>query len=363
MGNTARRRVYCDHLRRGRSLWRGDGLLAIAGSSRLQPRQVPPRHSRYRARQCAHQRHARAAARTQPPASTIARARADELQYRGGNPRFVRADRLLRHLEHTVACPTERDFLGDLHLCAPHSGCHDRLRRCGGEPAFASLVARLEWRPPRRAQNSLCLARGQFVSWRPALLDSPAVHRVTRVAGRISPAERFSRQLLRNGLPRHRPFVFILNPLKRIEIMNDPNTPPIIPNPALTALPAVKPASPPDAGPDEQTPIPNVLTAVESILRHPGRVQYQLRQAESGRLIAVMLFVAAGCSLIYGVIVGTFSGGTQLWVAPVKCVIGLLLSCLICLPSLYIFACLSGSQARPAEVGGLVAGLAMLLTI
>jgi len=145
--------------------------------------------------------------------------------------------------------------------------------------------------------------------------------------------------------------------------MNDPNTPPIIPNPALTALPAVKPASPPDAGPDEQTPIPNVLTAVESILRQPRRVQYQLRQAESGRLIAVMLFVAAGCSLIYGVIVGTFSGGTQLWVAPVKCVIGLLLSCLICLPSLYIFACLSGSQARLVEVVGSVAGLAMLMTI
>ena len=76
-----------------------------------------------------------------------------------------------------------------------------------------------------------------------------------------------------------------------------------------------------------------------------------------------MLFVAAACSLIYGVVVGTFSGGTPLWTAPVKSVAGLLLSGLICLPSLYIFACLSGSQARLSEVVGLVAGLSMLMTI
>src|SRR5437667_1160004 len=145
--------------------------------------------------------------------------------------------------------------------------------------------------------------------------------------------------------------------------MNDPNTPPLIPKPALAALAAVKPASPSDSAPDEQTPIPNAITAVESILRQPRRVQLQLRQAGSGRLIALLLFVAIGCGLFYGFIVGTFSGGTQLWAAPVKCVIGLLLSGLICLPSLYVFACLSGSQVRLVQVVGLVAGLAMLMTI
>jgi hypothetical protein len=35
----------------------------------------------------------------------------------------------------------------------------------------------------------------------------------------------------------------------------------------------------------------------------------------------------------------------------------------ICLPSLYLFTCLSGSQARLIEVGGLLAGLLMLMTI
>ena len=55
--------------------------------------------------------------------------------------------------------------------------------------------------------------------------------------------------------------------------------------------------------------------------------------------------------------------GAQLWAAPVKVTLGLLISALICMPSLYIFACLSGSEARLAEICGLVAGLLMLMTI
>jgi hypothetical protein len=63
------------------------------------------------------------------------------------------------------------------------------------------------------------------------------------------------------------------------------------------------------------------------------------------------------------VVVGAFTGGSQLWVAPVKIVLGMAISALICLPSLYIFTCLSGSQARLVEVCGLLAGLLMLMTI
>jgi hypothetical protein len=61
--------------------------------------------------------------------------------------------------------------------------------------------------------------------------------------------------------------------------------------------------------------------------------------------------------------VGTFSGGTQLWAAPVKIAGGLMISALICLPSLYIFTCLSGSQARLIEICGLLSGLLVLMTI
>jgi hypothetical protein len=115
--------------------------------------------------------------------------------------------------------------------------------------------------------------------------------------------------------------------------------------------------------PAEREPIPNVVVAVEAVLRQPRRVIFQLRQPGAGKLIAAMLFIAVVCSLIYGVIVGSFSGGVQWWAAPVKISSGLLISSLICLPSLYIFACLSGSQARLAEIFGLVAGLLMLMTL
>jgi hypothetical protein len=114
---------------------------------------------------------------------------------------------------------------------------------------------------------------------------------------------------------------------------------------------------------EDRVPISNVVAAIEAILRQPRRVMYQLRQPAAGGLILRMLGVAVACSLLYGVVVGTFSMGAQLWAAPVKIAAGLLLSALICLPSLYIFTCLSGSQARLAEMGGLLVGLLMLMTI
>src|SRR5258707_5635866 len=134
--------------------------------------------------------------------------------------------------------------------------------------------------------------------------------------------------------------------------------------------PQIPPATPGWSGlqrlgdnPEDREPIPNVVAAVEAILRHPRRLMYQFRQPFSGRLMGGMVAVAILCSLIYGVVVGTFSMGDQLWAAPVKIAGGLLISALICLPSLYVFTCLSGSQARLAEICGLVAGLLMLMTI
>jgi len=147
--------------------------------------------------------------------------------------------------------------------------------------------------------------------------------------------------------------------------MNDMNPPSPIPPqiPPSTSLPLGPGQRPPGDDPAEREPIPGVVTAIECILRQPRRVMCQLRQPGSGKLIAAILFVAVVCSLIYGAVVGSFSGGVQWWAAPVKIAAGLLISALICLPSLYIFACLSGSQARLAEIFGFVSGLVMLMTI
>src|SRR5438128_9914856 len=78
--------------------------------------------------------------------------------------------------------------------------------------------------------------------------------------------------------------------------------------------------------PEEREPIPNFVVAIESILRQPRRVMYQLRQPGSGRLIMAMLFISVVCILLYGLVVGSFSMGDQLWAAPVKLALGMLVS-------------------------------------
>jgi hypothetical protein len=142
----------------------------------------------------------------------------------------------------------------------------------------------------------------------------------------------------------------------------NPTPPPFPPQIPPTAPPPVTPRAPGE-NPEDRLPITSPITAIEAILRQPRRVMYQLRQPGAGALMFYLMAIAIVCALIYGVIVGTFSLKEQLWIAPVKVAGGMLVSALICLPSLYIFACLSGSQARLAEIFGLVMGMLMLTTI
>ena len=148
--------------------------------------------------------------------------------------------------------------------------------------------------------------------------------------------------------------------------MNDsnpipPSLPPLLNPSALSAAPSGHRMLGDD--PHDRETIRGPIAAVESILRHPRRVLYQLRQPGAGYLIVALLFIAVVCSLVYGVVMGTFSGDTQLWAAPAKIASGLVISALICLPSLYIFSCLSGVQARLIEVFGMIAGLLALMTV
>ncbi|MGD0537992.1 MAG: hypothetical protein ABSC03_10150 [Verrucomicrobiota bacterium] len=141
--------------------------------------------------------------------------------------------------------------------------------------------------------------------------------------------------------------------------MNEPNlTPPVVPSPPITAP---NPNDPGSAA--ERAPIRGPLDAVTAILRQPRRVMTQLHQAPAGRLALVLLLIAAVCSLLYGVVIGTFSGGGQVWAAAVKAMLVLLASALICLPSLYVFACLSGAEVRPGELAGLVAAQLALMAV
>ncbi len=153
-------------------------------------------------------------------------------------------------------------------------------------------------------------------------------------------------------------------------MQNTPPLPPEQPAPGSTVTPPASVAVPPPPLPGapgsdsaERVPIGNPFAASEALLRQPRRVWFQLTQAGQLQLTLGLLGIAILGALAYGLVVGTFSGGDQLWAAPVKIAGGLLLSGLICLPSLYIFACLSGAHTRLAEVCGLVAGLLALTTV
>jgi hypothetical protein len=115
--------------------------------------------------------------------------------------------------------------------------------------------------------------------------------------------------------------------------------------------------------PDELEPIPNTVAVIESALRQPRRLMCQLRQPAAAGLIGRMVLVSVACSLVYGLVLGTFSMHQQLWMDPLKVAGGFLVACLICVPSLYILACLSGSSAGLSEVCGLVSGMLMITTL
>lgn len=134
-----------------------------------------------------------------------------------------------------------------------------------------------------------------------------------------------------------------------------PAAPPPPPLPNMSGAPGTDPA--------EREPITGLFHASEALLRQPRRVWFQLTQAGQISLTLGLLGIAIAGALAYGLVVGTFAGGDQLWAAPVKIAGGLVLTGLICLPSLYIFACLSGARTRLAEVCGLVAGLLALTTV
>ncbi len=129
------------------------------------------------------------------------------------------------------------------------------------------------------------------------------------------------------------------------------------------------PAPPPLPNPDQPrlvkldlqplTAPATFVTVIEALLKQPGRILHECKQG-GGRVPAILLIGAVLGLAVFGVLLGTFSGGTQYWAAPTKIVGGVLASLIICLPSLYIFSALGGMEARlPQIVGMLLAMIAL----
>ena len=71
--------------------------------------------------------------------------------------------------------------------------------------------------------------------------------------------------------------------------------------------------------PPSRAPINGLFGAVEAVLREPRRVMHPTPAGPAtARSSARLLLIAIVSAAVYGLIVGTFSGGTQLWAAPAK---------------------------------------------
>ena len=100
---------------------------------------------------------------------------------------------------------------------------------------------------------------------------------------------------------------------------------------------------------------------LSKLLRKPLSIFYELEKKEVLWKIPITLILISVVSLtVFGLVVGTFSWGDQIWAAPLKIVSGLMFSALICLPSLYIFTCIGGLDARFSTVIGMLCSIVAL---
>lgn len=100
---------------------------------------------------------------------------------------------------------------------------------------------------------------------------------------------------------------------------------------------------------------------LELLLKKPGKLFYEMNVSPKIQSFIILSIFSAVLLLIYGVIVGSFSGGKQYLVSPSKIIIGMYTSAFICLPSLYIFACLSQAKIGFVSVmGNLLITLALI---
>jgi len=98
----------------------------------------------------------------------------------------------------------------------------------------------------------------------------------------------------------------------------------------------------------------NPLSVFETLLKQPGQLFHEFKQGRAAAVAGSLVVVILICLGVYGTVAGSLTGGSQLWIAPVKIILGSVLSLVICLPSLYIFLCMSGANLSLRELSGLM---------
>lgn len=102
---------------------------------------------------------------------------------------------------------------------------------------------------------------------------------------------------------------------------------------------------------------------LESLLKQPQAVIGRARLWERQRMLGVFFATIVVCTVVYGIVIGTFAGGRQLWAAPLKLTVGILVSAVFCLPGLYIAASLGGRDVKLPEVATYLLAMVTLTTV
>lgn len=101
----------------------------------------------------------------------------------------------------------------------------------------------------------------------------------------------------------------------------------------------------------------------EGLLKSPLSLIERIQDKEnSGSIIGKLLLISFAGFLIFGITLGSFSFHEQLWAAPLKTILGIGLSSLICLPSLYIFSALTGTSLGIRDIIHGMAGTLALIS-
>jgi hypothetical protein len=109
---------------------------------------------------------------------------------------------------------------------------------------------------------------------------------------------------------------------------------------------------------------PDFAGVLGALLKRPDRLLLALGAPGAGGAILLRLVLAiAVCGAVYGLVMGSLSGGAQLWAAPAKLTVGLFASILLCLPSLHIFLCLNGAEVRATQATGALLGMVALMAL
>lgn len=141
------------------------------------------------------------------------------------------------------------------------------------------------------------------------------------------------------------------------------------PEPPKTPVNQPQPAAATKTAPEKKAVTPQKGTSFsevfEGLLKSPDSLIAGIAQHGSkAPFLPRLLLLAFLGFLVFGVTLGSFSYHEQIWAAPLKTVIGLFFSALICLPSLYIFTALTGTSLTLRDiVQGLSGSLALIATL